>query len=172
LNVVELLSDNSPLLIVKNEKQDRRREINERQLRGQFTNLKETLPANLATNRGLPEILKHIKHYIAGLPHVGTALPKTWVKVRKKLEEDKRNHIGLDEYLEICEQKGFNRREDKLQLSGYLHDLGVCLHFQEDPVLKKTVILNPEWGTDAVNTVLDNDRVARNPGHFTKKDLE
>jgi internalin A len=30
LSVVELLSDNSPLLIVKNEKQDRRREINDR----------------------------------------------------------------------------------------------------------------------------------------------
>ena len=30
LNAVELLSDNSPLLIVKNEKQDRHREINER----------------------------------------------------------------------------------------------------------------------------------------------
>ena len=37
LNVVELLSDNSPRLIIKNEKQDRRREINERQLRGQFS---------------------------------------------------------------------------------------------------------------------------------------
>ncbi|MEH2276118.1 MAG: leucine-rich repeat domain-containing protein [Nostoc sp.] len=39
LNVVELLSDNSPLLIIKNEKQNRHREINELQLRGQFTNL-------------------------------------------------------------------------------------------------------------------------------------
>ncbi len=34
LNVVELLSDNSPLLIILNEKQDRRREIGEPQLRG------------------------------------------------------------------------------------------------------------------------------------------
>lgn len=43
LNVAELLSENSPLLIIKNEKQERKREINERQLRGEFTNLKETL---------------------------------------------------------------------------------------------------------------------------------
>ena len=49
LNVVELLSDNSPMLIILNEKQDRRREINERQLRGQFANLKEILATNLAT---------------------------------------------------------------------------------------------------------------------------
>jgi hypothetical protein len=81
VNVVELLSENSPLLIIKNEKQERKREINERQLRGEFTNLKETLATNLATNRGLSEILNKIKHYISNLPHVGTELPKTWIKV-------------------------------------------------------------------------------------------
>ncbi|MDE5086708.1 MAG: leucine-rich repeat domain-containing protein, partial [Trichodesmium sp. St16_bin2-tuft] len=52
LNVVELLSSNSPLLIVKNEKQEREREINQRALQGQFTNIKEILATNLATNRG------------------------------------------------------------------------------------------------------------------------
>lgn len=82
LNVVELLSDNSPLLIINNEKQNRHREINERELRGQFTNLKETLPTNLATNRGLEQVLEQIKHYVKNLPHIGSPLPKTWVRVR------------------------------------------------------------------------------------------
>ena len=171
LNVVELLSENSPLLIIKNEKQDRCREINDRQLRGQFTNLKETLAVNLATNRGLPEILKAITLYISNLPHIGTELPKTWVKVRKTLENDTRNYISLDEYLRICQENGFDRLEDKLQLSGYLHDLGVCLHFQDDPLLKKTVILKPTWGTDAVYKVLDNPVVIRSMGRFNRGHL-
>jgi small GTP-binding protein len=119
LNVVELLSGNSPLLIIKNEIQDRLIEkFSERELRGQFTNLKETLAANLATNRGLSEILKAIKLYISNLPHIGTKLPKTWVKVRETLEKDNRNYISLDEYLSICQENGFDRLEDKLQLSG------------------------------------------------------
>ncbi|MEH1872769.1 COR domain-containing protein [Nostoc sp.] len=171
LNVVELLSDNSPLLIIKNEKQNRHLEINERELRGQFTNLKETLPTNLADNRGLEQVLEQIKHYIKNLPHIGSPLPKTWVRVREALESDARNYIGLDEYLNICQQNGFTQRNDKLQLSGYLHDLGVCLHFQEDPLLKKTVILKPKWGTDAVYKVLDNETVIRNLGSFTRSDL-
>ncbi|WP_298913233.1 COR domain-containing protein, partial [uncultured Nostoc sp.] len=171
LNVVELLSDNSPLLIIKNEKQNRHREINELQLRGQFTNLKETLATNLATNRDLEQVLDKIKHYIKNLPHIGSPLPKTWVRVREALESDARNYIGLDEYLNICQQNGFTQRNDKLQLSGYLHDLGVCLHFQEDPLLNKTVILKPKWGTDAVYKVLDNEKVIRNLGSFTRSDL-
>jgi internalin A len=171
LNVVELLSEKSPLLIIKNEKQDRKREINEKQLRGEFDNLKESLSTNLSDNRGLSEILEHVKYYISNLTHVGTELPKTWVKVRHALEEDFRNYISLEEYLYICEENGFTRREDKFQLSGYLHDLGVCLHFQEDDVLVKTVILKPTWGTDAVYKVLDNSQVINNQGRFTRDDL-
>ncbi|EGJ30029.1 MULTISPECIES: COR domain-containing protein [Moorena] len=173
LNIVELLSDNSPLLIIKNEKQDRHREINERALRGQFTNLKETLATNLATNRGLEDILTQIKFYISNLPHIKeAALPRTWKQVREALEEDSRNHISLDEYLNICSNNGFTLYNDKLQLSGYLHDLGVCLHFQDDPLLKKTVIIKPEWGTYAVYKVLDNNQVIRNLGRFNRADLE
>jgi len=171
LNVVELLSDNSPLLIVKNEKQDRKREVNERELRRDFKNFQKTLTTNLATNRGLPEILKEIKHYISNLPHVGTELPKTWVKVREALERDSREYISLEEYLKICQEYGFTKREDKLQLSDYLHDLGVCLHFQDDDLLIKTVILKPTWGTDAVYKVLDNPQVIQNMGQFNRSDL-
>jgi formylglycine-generating enzyme required for sulfatase activity/GTPase SAR1 family protein len=172
LNLVKLLSGNSPLLIIKNEKQDKKREINERLLRSEFTNLQEILSTNLETNRGLPEILKQIKHHMSSLPHVGTELPKTWIKVRQVLEQESRNYISLDEYLNLCEHNGFDRHEEKLQLSEYLHDLGVCLHFQEDQLLIKMVILKPTWGTDAVYKVLDNPRVISNQGRFTRDDLK
>jgi internalin A len=172
LNSIKLLSDNSPLLIVKNEKQDRKLEINERQLRGEFTNLKETISTNLSSNRGLSQILTDIKHYITNLSHIGTELPKTWIKVREELEKDPRNFISLDEYLECCEKNGFTKAKDKLQLSSYLHDLGVFLHFQEDNLLSKTVILKPTWGTDAVYKVLDNVEIINNHGEFTDYDLK
>lgn len=72
------------MLIVNNEKQDRQCQVNERQLRGEFINLKEVLPTNLAdpNNRGLAEIKQKIKLYIKELPHIGIPLPKLWVRVR------------------------------------------------------------------------------------------
>ncbi|WP_187308183.1 COR domain-containing protein, partial [Nostoc cycadae] len=173
LNVVELLSESSPVLIIKNEKDDRAREINEPQLKGQFNNLKETLATNLAKNdQRLENVIREIKHCIRSLPLVGTPLPKTWVKVRETLENDPRNYISLDEYFNICQQNGFTKQKDKLQLSGYLHDLGVCLHFQDDPILEKTLILKPKWGTDAVYRVLDAPQVINNLGKFTWQNLK
>ena len=171
LEVVELLSEASPALIIRNEKQDRPCQINENQLRGRFKNLKETLATNFLTNRGLPEIVTAVQHHISQLSHIGDPLPKTWVRVRKALEQESNNHISQSKFLEICETQGFKRREDKLQLSSYLHDLGVCLHFQDDPILKNIVILKPTWGTTAVYQVLDTPKVQQNLGCFTHDDL-
>ena len=90
LNVVELLSNNSPLLIVKNEKGNRTIEIDLNSLRGRFENLRESLATNLKDNRGLNAILDSLQYHFKKLPHVGSALPATWKRVRETLEEDER----------------------------------------------------------------------------------
>lgn len=172
LQVVEMLSDGSPLLIVQNEKQDRTRDINLSSLRARFGNLRGAIATNLETGRGLNDVIQAIRKELENLPHVGVGLPATWKRVRTALEQDQRDYIGLEEYLTICQQHGFTRREDKLQLSGYLHDLGICLHFQDDPLLKNTVVLKPAWGTDAVYRVLDDKEVGSEHGQFTRKQLE
>ena len=171
LQVVEMLTDSSPLLIVQNEKQDRSRDIDLPALRHRFGNLRQAIATNLATNRGLEQVLAAVRHELQALPHVGQALPATWKRVREVLEKDQRDFITLTDYLDICEQHGFTRRDDKLQLSGYLHDLGICLHFQDDATLKHTVILKPGWGTAAVYRVLDDTDVKAARGRFTRGDL-
>ncbi|MEM9218584.1 MAG: COR domain-containing protein [Cyanobacteria bacterium P01_F01_bin.150] len=168
LSIIRLFSDDSPVLIIKNEKSDRPCNVNERRLRGEFLNLKETLATNLKTNRGLGKIQETIQQYISSLDHVGTALPQKWVEVRQALETDPRNYISLDEYIQICEIHGFIQRKAQLQLSDYLHDLGVCLHFQDDDLLRKTIILKPEWGTTAVYNALDTPEVLNNKGRFSR----
>jgi hypothetical protein len=181
LNIVELFSENSPLLVVKNELGDRPVKMDEPQLKGRFANLKESLPTNLGKPQGgsgLDGIKKAIAYHISQLPHIGNSLPKTWIQVRETLEEDERNYISLDEYLQICDQNGFKLKQEsvtdgRLVLSQYFHDLGSILHFQEDQTspLYKTVILKPKWGTDAAYQVLDNNQVKQNLGKFTTTEL-
>ncbi len=98
-------------------------------------------------------------------------MPKVWVRVRSDLENDFRNYINLEEYCQLCRVNNLTDRKDMLRLSRYLHDLGVCLHFQDDSTLKHYIILKPEWGTTAVYKVLDNKTVRQNLGRFTKKNL-
>ncbi len=172
LEVVDTLSGGSPLLIVLNERGDRaKQDIAESQLRARFTNLKDIIFCNLADNRGLREIVSQMKHHLQHLPHIGDPLPASWVKVRAVLDENPADHITIQEYLRLCQENGFESEADALQLSQYLHDLGVCLHFQDDPRLVKMVILNPTWATNAVYKVLDNQQVIDQRGQFSQADL-
>jgi signal recognition particle receptor subunit beta len=173
-HVIELLSDNSPLVIIKNKKYDYTVDIPENQLKGRFENFKDSINCNFIDNRGLDEIKDSIVYYMKKLPHIGSTLPKTWIRVRETLEQDERNHITLSEYFNICNENGFKQKKDALQLSEYLHDIGVILHFQDQikSPLCKTVIIRPTWATESVYKVLRSEKVKQNLGRFTDDDLE
>lgn len=171
LEIVNLLSDGSPLLIVRNRKQKRQHGADFGALRQRYPNLCGILELDLADNSGLGAAVTKIRRELEQLPHIGAALPKNWRAVRLALEADPRNYISDAEFFGICEANGFTDREDMRQLGGYLHDLGICLFFQDDALLRKTVILKPEWGTTAVYRVLDDPDVARALGVFTPADL-
>ena len=51
------------------------------------------------------------------------------------MEADARNYIGAEEFFGICRANSFTDRGDMRQLGGYLHDLGICLFFQDDALL-------------------------------------
>ncbi len=110
LQIVELLSESSPMLIIKNEKDCCVDIKDEAQIRTRFkTMVQEILDTNLATNTGLERIVNRMQEYIAELPHVGIKIPKTWAKVRKAIEDDKRDYISLDDYLKICDDCGYTK---------------------------------------------------------------
>ena len=173
LNIVSLLSDNSPVFLIKNEKQDRQCQISDRDLQREFPNVEAVYATNLADNRGLDAIAAAIQQRIVRLPHVGTPLPKLWVRVRAVLENyaAHRNTLTLGEYHDLCRTNQLTDPARIGTLSRYLHNLGVILHFHDDPILKHTIILQPEWGTDAVYKALDTPAVQANCGRFTRAQL-
>lgn len=175
LETVELFGGNSPILIVQNEKGDRSKDIDLKNIQSKFSNVKDKYATNLLTCAGLPETKAALEFFIQQLPHIGQKLPKQWVKIRNKLEELGRggtSYLSLKEYFEICEDHEIPEEDRALVLSQYLHDLGAFLHFQEDDLLKKVVILQNEWATDAVYRVLDCEAVKKAKGRFTRADLK
>src|SRR5262249_370389 len=132
LNVVELLGAGSPVIVVKNQKEGRVREIDEGRLRARFPNITAIVDCNFLSGEGFKGLVAHIKHNISQLPHMGTALPASWVKVRQSLDASPENYIQFTQYARMCSKFGFETQSEKLRLVDYLHDLGVCLHFSND----------------------------------------
>ncbi len=175
LQVAGLYGGGSPLLIVQNEKGDRSKQLDLKGMQGRFGFVKDARAANLLTCRGLDEVWAAIQYWLKQLPHIGEEQPKAWLDIRRELErlarEEGRDFISLDKYYEVCAQHTIPERERALFLSGYLHDFGAFLHFQDHPLLRKMLVLNNQWATDAVYKVLDFEPVKKAFGRFTRADL-
>jgi internalin A len=170
LNAVTLLSAGSPILVVLNKADERVREIDRRSLQEKFPNVRGFHAVSALNGQGIAALIAEIQANVIVLPHVGERWPFSWSRVRALLEVDGRDHIDRDEYLRLCATEGLDQQGAEL-LSGYLHDLGVILHFQDDPLLGNLVILRPEWATNAVYAVLDTRSVQERLGRFSLQDL-
>ena len=176
LNIIKLLGDNSPVILVLNKCDQPTKELPFKEFKESFNNLIDFHKISLKA--GYEEKLEAFKYTLksiaSNLPHIGNPLPKVWVDIRNELEELKVsgiNYISETDYLEIC-KKHYRKVESALFLSGYFHDLGVLLHFQDDIDLKDTVFLNHEWLTTGVYKILDDPKVIEQKGRFTIDDVK
>lgn len=175
LQVQDLLGGESPLIMVMNKKGTIRQQPSLTELRRYYKNFRDFKELNLKNDKNAIQILRtNIEHYLRHLPQFekGERLPRKWVSIRRRLQASEENYIPLKEYRKLCREEGIIGSSKQDFLSDYLHDLGAMLHFTDEPLLKKIVILKPQWATDAVYKVLDHTREQKRIGHFEKEDLD
>ncbi len=116
----------------------------------------------------------------------GFELPNYWLtikeKVRELAKEEGEPHLMYARYQGICEKIRPNisipeegeQRAELENLTQYLHDIGVLLHFKEEdnPLLSNRIFVDPEWVAEAIYEVLDYDVVTHNQGTFNIKQVE
>jgi len=171
LNVIRLLSNNSPIIIVLNKIDERIINIDEKSLKAKFKNIVSFHQVSASTGQNIEGLAVEIKSEINSLPLIGDKLPKVWLEIRTILEASESNYISAEEYLNICNQHGLSNKR-ALFLSQYFHDLGVFLHFQEDNLLRNILFLKPEWATNAVYKILDSKDVINRNGEFDPNMLD
>lgn len=171
LNVIRLLSNNSPIIVVLNKIDERIINIDEKSLKTKFKNIVSFHQVSACTGQNIDLLTTQIGTEINSLPLIGDKLPKVWLDIRTILETLEANYISADEYLSICNQHGLSNKR-ALFLSQYFHDLGVFLHFQEDNLLRNILFLKPEWATNAVYKILDSKDVITRNGEFDPNMLD
>ncbi len=172
LELIDLFSDHSPVLIFQNEKGGRSKAIDLAGIKGRYDNVMDRYRGNLEQPGAASELGDAIEYYASHLSHIGDELPAYWVKVREAIEEraELTPYISQQEYFDLFSQNTAFDRKRALHLSSYLHDLGVFLHFQDDPLLARTVILQNEWATEAVFRILDDETIKGKLGRFETED--
>jgi len=178
LQTAELFGGKSPLLVLHNEKKGCVRtgfSLGGFQEHYPFVH-GELFRINLGggdTDK-IKDLKSQIERQALALPHIGDTVPKTWVQVREAIETERAAHpyISAERYRTCCAEARITDPDRQSDLSRYFHDLGVFLHFQDNPLLKHDVFLQNQWVTDAVYKILDDAQIAEvQRGRFDKKDL-
>ena len=170
LKTIQSFAEDSPVLIVMNKADERNKDLNFRELKENYSQIISSRKVSARNGAGIEELRKFIGKEAWRLPLMGTFWPSSWLAIRRTLRSTPRYHLPYKNYLTVCEKNHVDKHEAKT-LSQYLHDLGIILHFQNDPLLMETLILKPAWGTDAVYKVLDSKVVRKRNGILYSGDL-
>ncbi|MBT2788066.1 MULTISPECIES: COR domain-containing protein [unclassified Halomonas] len=171
LNIVNLLSDSSPLIVVQNKCDERTKEIDTSRITKQFDNIVGFFNISALNDSGVDELKKQIVKQVEKLDHFNQIVPVAWVLIREHLENTNKAYMSYSEYFEVCASFGLNKRKAEW-LSEYFHVLGVFLHFSENLILSEIVFLKPEWATASAYILFDDKEVIDGGGFFTNRTLK
>ena len=174
LKIVQSFGSDSPIIIIGNKIDQHPLDIDKTGLRTKYPNIVAILNASAAENIGIEAIKEEIIKQVDTLPHVRDLLPETWFTIKHQLEilRETKNYLAQNEYLNICKLYGVSDELSQRTLIGFLHDLGVVLHFQDDPRLEALGILNPSWVTNGVYKILNSHVLFQNKGVLTVSMLD
>ncbi|MBD2500458.1 leucine-rich repeat domain-containing protein [Anabaena azotica] len=159
LQMIQSFGGDSPIIIVGNKIDQHPLDLDQAGLRKKYHNIKDIVPVSCQDGRGLNELQSVITQQIADLENIHDPLPKSWFQVKTHLEQLKKDYIPYSEYEKLCQDEKIANTTSQITLIELLHKLGIILNFHDEPRLAEMGVLNPEWVTNAVYKILNDNRL-------------
>ncbi len=176
-NIIRILGEGSPVLVVRNEIGKTAvgsLSFDFKKYEDRYPDLAmEWVTVDFSQNDSrLTSLILRIQEKLSTLKHLQDRIPAGWPRVRELLaspDHREKNTIPWRDFKTLCGLCDIRREEDQLVLSHYFHCLGLIQHFRNDPPLFETVFLNPEWLTRAVYTILSDAKIPQHGGAFSRQ---
>ncbi|MEH2043073.1 leucine-rich repeat domain-containing protein [Nostoc sp.] len=159
LKIIQSFSNDSPILIVGNKIDQHPLDIDQRGLCQKYPAIKGIMSISCQTGEGLEKLQLAITNQIANLDHIHDPLPQSWFQVKTRLEQMEKDYIPYSEYESLSQEEQVSDALSQATLIELLHQLGIILNFRDDPRLAEMGVLNPEWVTNGVYKILNDNRL-------------
>lgn len=167
LDMIKSRAPESPILIVAAWTDERDADIPIRDLMKKYPQIKGHIEVSNKSGEGVAELKEVIQSEAAALPLMGEVWPTNWLNAAIAIRKDQRKHIRPDELWRIMKEHNVDLDKGMI-LANWLHELGDILFYQDDPEINDLVILKPQWVTEYISKVLEDDQVINELGIFTK----
>jgi len=171
LHTIEAFGGDSPIILVMSKMNESDDDLNLKELKNRFPQIVDSLKIDSKDGKGIQRLKECIGETAWKLPLMRTPRVDSWYRVRERLERLSEYWISYNEFYNICVSEGLDDKNISI-LDGYLHLLGVILHFKDRITLSKIVILKPEWATGAFYKILSTKSVLRFEGLLQQSELD
>jgi len=172
LKHIQTFAENAPVIIVINKIDENPHfDVSRRQLKEKYPNIKAFCRISCANSNGIDDLKNTIQNALPDIELINTLFPHRWFQVKNAIAQQamQRNFTSYDHYIDICQQYHISEESEQQTLINFLHDLGLVIHFS-DAWLRETNVINPQWLTEAVYTIINAPSLA-NHGKLLKNQL-
>src|SRR5258706_9870417 len=171
LDTIKTLAPNAPVLLVATHIDEHNPDLNYQLYKDAYPQLVGHMGISNSDNRGIAALKQELAKQALRLPLMGQPWPKKWMAVEELLAACPEQHIDTERYLSLCSSRGVEEDIANGTLANYLHDLGKILYFRDEDLLSNLVVLKPNWVTQAIARVLDNEAIERANGIMQHAEL-
>jgi small GTP-binding protein len=165
LKHIRSFGGDSPVLVILNKIDENPSfELNRKFLQEKYhPSIKGFCRISCKENRGIDSFSKKLKKEISEIEHLQIEWPKSWFKLKTKLEKMNCNFITYEKYQTMCLEENVNDKSSQHTLADFLNDLGVIVHFKDISLLD-THVLEPRWITEGVYKIINSETLAKKNG--------
>ncbi|HEX6184410.1 MAG TPA: COR domain-containing protein [Pyrinomonadaceae bacterium] len=171
LKLIQSFGDNSPVVLVLNKIKEHPFDVNRNALQRKYPFIREFVKTDCEDATGIEELRRVVERETDNLEHLRDAFPASWFSIKDKLAGMKRNYLSFEEYRKECAKLGEKDPEAQESLAFHLHNLGIALNYKDDTRLRDTHVLNPHWVTSGIYKILNANRLEKQKGEISLKDL-
>ncbi len=161
---VESFGGDSPILVVINKIDENPGfDVDRLPLSDKYQSIKGFYRVSCADNKGIKVFKRNLTRELKNVEMRKTTWAESWFNVKTRLEDMEENYISYEKYADICEKAKVDTKGAQDTLIGFLHDLGIILHFP-DFELFDTHVLEPRWVTEGVYKIINSPELAKGKG--------
>jgi internalin A len=172
LRHIQAFGGDSPILVVQNKISQHPFELNYRGLRARYPQIRAFVQTDCRDGIGIDELRRRVQEAVLEMPEVQMWIPVPWFRVKDRLERLGRDFMSYESFRDLCRDEGIVDWDDQRLLSWMLHCLGIALNYRDDPRLRETSVLKPEWVTRGIYKLLNARPVAERQGELHLADLQ
>ena len=124
----------------------------------QFPNIQGIHMISCTDLTGIQQLDLWIQAIVVMQPYMGEQIPKSFMELEKLVKEEKTKRIPPVVTWKEFSRMGFIsnvKTADQLaSAAGWLHNMGTIIYFQKHEGLNDIVILDPQWLTDVMSTII------------------